>query len=512
MDSMSICNRLPRRILAVVSTSALALSAFGQFPGSHDPIPKELEKGWDSITISQAKQILTFLANECEGRGSGQPGFQKAADFVAGHFKAWGLKPLGDNGTYFQNVPFTQSHFQGAGSFFEVIGTSKTIPAGPGFRISGLGTSASWTSVLAVIRPSTDSFDLAGADLRGRIVLVDGEKLSNAMRIAITRLSPAAVLLVAPVVPPPSYTAQRITTVSATPSARRQSRTPFGTISKQAAAELLSALTFTTEADKGLKGVTVQYSRDLVRLNAVIETQKIGVPNVVALLEGTDPTLNKEFIGIGGHLDHLGKQGEVVYPGADDDGSGSTAVLSIAHAMVLNPVKPKRSILFMTFCGEELGLIGSSWLVAHPPVPLNKMVAELQMDMVARDSYGPQNGDQRRIDVEKDNLDTIRLVGSKRISTQLDRTIQVVNKSIGFRFKYDAEDVYTRSDHYNFARNNIPIAFLFDGFTPDYHQPGDTVDKIDFLKLTNAAKLYYLTAYAVSDNPEPPKHDVVGDR
>ena len=162
----------------------------------------------------------------------------------------------------------------------------------------------------------------------------------------------------------------------------------------------------------------------------------------------------------------------------------------------------------MTFFGEEMGLLGSSFLSDHPPVHLDKMVSELQMDMVARDSYGAQNGDPNRMDKLEENIDTMRLVGSKRISTDLDKVIQQENAHVGFKFKYDAEDVYTRSDHYNFAKHGVPIAFLFDGFTPDYHQPSDTVDKIDFLKLTNAAKLYYLTAHAIADNPEAPKHDV----
>jgi len=282
----------------------------------------------------------------------------------------------------------------------------------------------------------------------------------------------------------------------------------MGTISAHAAAFLVANLEMLEANTAPDKVTSVTLSHGTVRLTAKVESTTVQVPNVVALLPGSDPSLKDEYIGIGGHLDHLGKRGTVVYPGADDDGSGTTAVLSIAHAMSLNPKKPKRSILFMTFCGEELGLIGSSYLVNHPMVPLNKMVAELQMDMVARDSYGAQNGDQNRMDVEKDNVDTMRLVGSKRISTDLDKAIQEANKYIGFKFKYDAEDVYTRSDHYNFASHGIPIAFLFDGFTPDYHQPGDTVDKIDWLKLTNTAKLYYLTAYAVADNPVAPVHDV----
>lgn len=486
----------------------LAASASAQFPGVQQPPPAELKAGWDSISISQAKQILTFLANDCEGRGSGQPGFQKAADFVAAHFKAWGLKPLGDNGTYFQNVPFSQTHFVDSGSYIDVLGGNKTILAGKDYRMAGLSTDLNVTSVVAMIKPTSDSPDLTDVDLKGRIVIVMDDKLPNMLRIAISRQSPAAILNVLPSVPDISYSAQRL--AGTTLPAQRPNRLPMGTISSQAASELLSGLTMSTDGGTGAKGATVTFSKGLVRLRAIVESKLIGVPNVVGLLPGSDPTLKAEYIGIGGHLDHLGKNGAVVYPGADDDGSGSTAVLSIAHAMTINRVKPKRSIVFMTFCGEEMGLIGSSYLVAHPPVPLNKMVAELQMDMVARDSYGAQNGDRRRIDVEKENLDTIRLVGSKRISTELDQTIQEVNKSVGFRFKYDAEDVYTRSDHYNFARNHIPIAFLFDGFTPDYHQPSDTVDKIDFLKLTNSAKLYYLTAYAIADRTEPPKHDVAG--
>jgi Zn-dependent M28 family amino/carboxypeptidase len=102
----------------------------------------------------------------------------------------------------------------------------------------------------------------------------------------------------------------------------------------------------------------------------------------------------------------------------------------------------------------------------------------------------------------------MRLVGSKRISTELDRTIQDLNKHIGFKFKYDAEDVYTRSDHYNFAKKGIPIAFLFDGFHPEYHQPTDTIEKINFTKLTSAAKLFYLTAMKLANTPERPKKDV----
>ncbi|MBC8063806.1 MAG: M28 family peptidase, partial [Chlorobia bacterium] len=161
--------------------------------------------------------------------------------------------------------------------------------------------------------------------------------------------------------------------------------------------------------------------------------------------------------------------------------------------------KPKRSILFMCFSGEEMGLVGSAYYAANPIIPLEKMQCLMQMDMVGRDSFGAQNGDQKRIDKVEENRDTMRLVGSKRISQEYDDIIQDVNQFVGFKFKYDSEDVYTRSDHYNFAKNGVPIAFQFCGFTPDYHQPTDTVDKINFEKLVNSAKLCYLTLMKVGN-------------
>ncbi|RYG43085.1 M28 family peptidase, partial [bacterium] len=245
-----------------------------------------------------------------------------------------------------------------------------------------------------------------------------------------------------------------------------------------------------------------------VSFSAQIDSESVGVPNVVGLLEGSDPTLKEQIVGIGAHLDHMGKSGDTIFYGADDDGSGSAALLLTARALTTSSVKPKRSILFMAFCGEEMGLIGSGHYADNPIYPHSQMVAELQMDMVGRDSDGEQNGDSSRIDKASENTDTMRLVGSKRISTELDAMILRLNQHTGFKFKYDSEDVYTRSDHYNFAKNGIPIAFFFDGFHPDYHQPTDTVEKINFLKLTTTARLVYLTATELATRPAAPVKDV----
>ena len=239
-------------------------------------------------------------------------------------------------------------------------------------------------------------------------------------------------------------------------------------------------------------------------LEVKTEGTNLSVPNVVGFLPGSDKTLKGEYVGIGAHLDHLGirkqdGQPDVIFYGADDDGSGSTALLAIAKAMTQSKVKTKRTILFMAFCGEERGLVGSRWLADNPMFPIDKMTCELQMDMVGRDSDGVQNGDRNRVDVGAENVDTLRLVGSKRISTELHNTILDLNKHVSFKFKYDSEDVYTRSDHYSFAAKGIPIAFLFDGFHPDYHRPTDTIEKINFEKMAKIGRLAFATAWEIAN-------------
>jgi Zn-dependent M28 family amino/carboxypeptidase len=157
----------------------------------------------------------------------------------------------------------------------------------------------------------------------------------------------------------------------------------------------------------------------------------------------------------------------------------------------------------MAFCGEEMGLIGSRYYTENPLIPLEKMVCLLQMDMVGRN-------EETATDKADDNVHSIHLVGSKRISTELHEITLDLNKHIGFEFEYDEEDVYERSDHANFARKGVPITFLFSGFHPDYHRPTDTVDKINFDKIVSAARLNYLVLQKIAGLPEMVKRDVGG--
>jgi Zn-dependent M28 family amino/carboxypeptidase len=211
-------------------------------------------------------------------------------------------------------------------------------------------------------------------------------------------------------------------------------------------------------------------------------------------LEGSDPKLKNEYIVIGSHLDHLGIRGGQVYPGADDNGSGSTAVLSIAKAMAMNAERPKRSVLFIWFAAEEIGLVGSRHYCKNPTKPVEDMICMFNIDMVGRN-------EETKDETSEENEGHIHLVGSQKGETDLHKLIFEANKSVGFEFEFDEEQrVFSRSDQINFYRLGVPVAFLFGGFHPDYHQPSDQHAKINFKKIAAAAKLYYLAIHLASEH------------
>lgn len=501
------------------AAAALCLSiiaaASAQYAGT-TPAPEAYRKGFESINPADARTWLAYLAGpECEGRGSGQPGFQKAAEFMAAHFKEFGLKPFGDNGTYFQNIPFSRSRIDDAACTLTMGGA--VLHGGKEFSFSSLSEDTSLKGDLLFIRAESAASQLPDPSvLQGKIVIVSmpgntqiparigrggggaGQANSNDLGRQLFAGSPVAVLTVADSVSPSDWSVRR--GGGRFGGGRSSVR---GSITEAGARKLAEA----AGVDPAFLATSVGETASVkaggaASLEGKLQTEEVMVPNVVGLLQGTDPNLAPQHVGIGAHLDHLGNQNGTIYYGADDDGSGSTALLMVAKAFASNLTKPKRSIVFMAFCGEEMGLIGSRYYAENPKLPLEDMVCELQMDMVGRNSDGPQNGDRNRMDKAEENTDTIRLVGSKRISMQLHNLILQANEHVGFRFKYDAEDVYTRSDHYSFASKGVPIAFTFSGFHPDYHRPTDTIEKINYDKIANTAKLFYLTAFEAANLPQ----------
>lgn len=221
--------------------------------------------------------------------------------------------------------------------------------------------------------------------------------------------------------------------------------------------------------------------------------------NVMAYIEGTEKP--EEIIVLSAHYDHVGidKKGNI-YNGADDDGSGTVSLLEIAQAFMQakkDGLGPKRSILFLHVTGEEKGLYGSRFYTENPVFPLENTVANLNIDMIGRI-------DKKHDDDENNNY--IYLIGSDRLSTELHNISEAANKNyvnLDLDYTYNAKNdpnrFYFRSDHYNFAKHNIPIIFYFNGVHEDYHKPTDTPDKIEYDLMTKRAKLVFYTAWEVAN-------------
>ena len=220
--------------------------------------------------------------------------------------------------------------------------------------------------------------------------------------------------------------------------------------------------------------------------------------NVLGYIEGTD--LKEELIIITAHYDHLGKHEEKTYNGADDDGSGTVAAMEIAEAFILAKKEgngPRRSVLVMTVSGEEKGLLGSAFYADNPIYPLENTVANLNIDMIGR------------IDDWHDTANYVYLIGSDMLSQELHDISEQINKEyigLDLDYRFNAEDdpnrYYYRSDHYNFAKNNIPVIFYFNGVHEDYHKVTDTVEKIDFNKIQTITRLVFLTAWELANRDE----------
>ncbi|MBI4417851.1 MAG: M28 family peptidase [Ignavibacteriales bacterium] len=292
---------------------------------------------------------------------------------------------------------------------------------------------------------------------------------------------------------------------------RKTGTIPTVYVSSQVGTDLLSELGApviqlrrTVATDSTFK--PVELKRVTISLNLKTHHEVKTSENVVGLLEGSDPELKQEYIVLTAHYDHVGVNPATgdIYNGADDDGSGTSMILELAEAFVSNPKKPKRSMLFMTVAGEEKGLLGSAYYTANPLVPLNKTIANINMDMIGR--------------IDKKHRESaspyVYVIGSDKISTELDSIVQAANRqtvNLALDYEYnddnDPNQFYRRSDHYNFARNGIPIVFFFTGVHEDYHQPTDTVEKIEFNRMVLIGRLMYTTTWKVAHLPRMLRKD-----
>jgi len=478
-----------------------------------------------AATITEAdyrRRIYLIADDSMGGRGTPSPGLEKTAAYIASEFQRLGLRPGGDSGTYFQRYPLRISALDsssyvmamGRGAhghwllgrdalYFRTVGGAMPTGAVTGPLVLMAGLSADTTN------------PFGGVDVQGAVILYVPRAGANMGPLA-GRLQAAGARALIMLSEASSAFFQRGAAAAFTPSVSRvggpdtpgmpafvvRDSAALGVLT--AAGEDLAALRAngTPFAARALSGFTATFD---IRRRVATET---SAPNVIGILDGSDPTLRGEYVFLTAHMDHIGIAGagngctargaDSICNGADDDGSGTVGVLEAAQAFAsLNP-RPRRSVVFMTVSGEERGLWGSDYYTSHPTLPLDSTVADINMDMIGR-YYNNQPGWR----------DTIVVIGKEHSS--LGATANAVTQQHPELHMQLIDDIwpeerfYFRSDHYNFARRGVPILFFFNGTHPDYHQVSDSPDKIDAEKASRVAQMAFYVVYDVANTTERPQ-------
>ena len=508
--------------------------------------------GLGHLSEDDIRTWLTHLSSDLmQGRGVFTEGYGLAASYVAGELRSLGVKPLGDNGTYFQGLT--------RGTYRVIRNGTLTIEAGGERRTFLHGAEVTFPpSAGSPQRLTFSGIEFLGSgpvlagttgaaastaprDLSGKLVLFiptaantregrgsRGAIASQSAQLIETR-GAAAVIALVPEATARDAEAEQAATLS-TVSRVDRPKAPALTATEAVFEFVLhgarSSLTdLRARADRGeplpvFSVPDVSVTVEVDNTYEAVTTQ--FTQNVVGMVDGSDPLLRETYVFLGAHLDHegyasggepLGRvnaplEQDRIWNGADDNGSGSAALLAIAKAFVDGP-RPKRSVVFVWHAGEEAGLLGSSYMAENPVVPLERIQAQLNVDMIGRNR-----------DNDPDEANTVYVIGADRISTDLHNLIVETNAAqdrpltLDYEFNdpTDPNRFYVRSDHYSYASKGIPIAFFFTGEHPDYHANTDSVDKILFPKLVRIAQFIYETGFRIADSARPLDRDHRGSR
>jgi Peptidase family M28 len=541
-----------RRFLTALVLTGLLVTTFpATYPQRAEKSKKAAasvtsQRAVDTISANQIRDYLTFIASdEMEGRDTPSRGLDTTAKFLALNLAHWGFKPAGDEGSFFQRIELRRDRADSGQTKVEYGG--RTLTAGTDYLPAGGSGTVTGQLVFAgtgwfVKSKEIDAYK--GIDPSGKIAVIfgapnmrprgftsadlgkQGEEFMNVNDYARSK---GVVGLI--YVPDFQYLAnwqrnrQRLMERGATVVAKFQtpqatSPLPSIVISPEMAnaifaGERQSASGIFNASYSTLPAPFVMNEQKKITLNIANNTEIIRTQNVVAVWEGGDPLLKAEYVALGAHYDHVGicppVGTDTICNGADDDGSGTTALLSMAEALAKAPTRPKRSVLFVWHCGEEKGLWGSRYFTQFPTVPLNQIVAQINIDMIGRSK---KEGDTNPRNAALTGPDSVYLIGSTMMSTELGELVNAVNKSflnITFDTRYDDPNdpnrFFFRSDHYNYARRGIPIIFFFDGDHEDYHRPGDSADKIDYQKMEKITRTVYMTLWEIANRPARLKVD-----
>ena len=447
------------------------------------------------------------------GNGNGRT--VRAAAFIENKFKSYGLLP-GNKGSYQMQFPVYIDSLVSAS--FTVNETQFETGKDFSFNVGANHTAGyDFSQVLFLGFGISDSIrdDYKDIDARGRLVMVLSPNIAGnispqnrrtfnffTQQLAAMNHGAAALLVVEPEIsemPDKSnmyvnryHNALRINTFQ---------------VNEKIASAILGD-EYIGEKISAQQGRSVAKPYD-VKVAIAVDKQRLTLhsSNVLGILEGTD--LKDEYVILSAHYDHLGKRGNTIWYGADDDASGTTSILELAKAFSKaksDGKGPRRSILFMTVSGEEKGLWGSDYYGDHPAYPLNKTTVDLNIDMVGRIDPNRKYGD---------STNYIYVIGDDKLSSDLKPISEAINKKntkLELDYKYndpeDPERIYYRSDHYNFAKHGVPVIFYFSGLHADYHKPTDTPDKSNYELMKKRILLVYYTAWEMANRTDMLKRDI----
>lgn len=497
------------------------------------------EKFAATITPEDLTKHLTIIASdEMEGRETGQVGQQKAATYIEEQFKSFGLPPIVNGDSYQQKISFiteswsninltiNEKKFRHLWDFYAFPSTNSNRELNTKEEVIFLGYGID----------DKKYSDYKKADVKDKVILIyAGEPVNKKGISKITgnkelsdwssdwrkKLRVAkekgvhTVLIIDPEIKKNIDENRRFLLsprmhMGESENAEENYANNYF-ISSAVAKEIVGEdyKKFIKKRDK-IKRRGKSKSLDLTANLSMIQAKTVKTlvgSNVLGFIEGTDEKLKHEVIVVTAHYDHLGKRGESIYNGADDNGSGTSTVLEVSQALAAakkSGIGPRRSVLTMLVSGEEKGLLGSEYYAEHPVFPLANTVANVNVDMVGR-------VDKKH----EENPEYIYVIGSDRLSTELHEINETANATytkLDLDYTYNAENdpnrYYYRSDHYNFAQKGIPAIFYFNGTHKDYHRTSDTVDKINFDKMAKIGQLVFYTTWELANREERIKVDV----
>jgi hypothetical protein len=469
---------------------------------------------------TMSKDLHVLASDEYEGRETGKKGQKMAAAYIAEQFKADGIPPYKEQ-TYYQPFSFDALNSPVFKQIADILLEQKPLITEKDYYLlqgrtqHELKTETVLFLGYGIEEPSYD--DYKNTNVEGKVLMVlNGEPFSKDSLSLITGTKTAsewstfykkkiekayqkgasALLIIDPDLERDQRAIKKKSAFIKLEKGKPEMAVFY--ISKSMADALFKKNRIDQLKMKidGKKKPLQKNIKSSIQINVKNVGEKINSENVLGFIEGSD--LKDELIVITAHYDHLGKDGNVIFNGADDDGSGTSAILNIAKVFAIAKREghgPRRSVLCIAFSGEEKGLLGSDYYVEHPEYPLKNTVCDLNIDMIGRvdDKY-------------KGNPNYIYVIGSDKLSSELHLINEAMNKAccnLQLDYTYNDEKdknrYYYRSDHYNFAKNGIPVIFYFNGVHADYHKETDEVEKIDFNKMEKITRLVFFTAWEIAN-------------